>query len=309
VLCVLFALVGLLPPAAGALTRWTPVRDWAAVETARVIHEQLGLDASYTVRLSLWPLALELEDVTLRAKGGGPPVLETPRLSIRPRLFSLLAMRVDAGQISVESPRVQLRVADGKLSNLELHLPEGAGSGRVPLESLAITDAHIVAEIDGTRIDSDGLDLDVFAEAGSAWEVALRAGITRVRSERHLAGAEPDARAVDEDVLCQTDARVRIEPGALLVRRLSLLGLLDQSPAAGSEPSCEVENVKENASRLLMRLSSLRLEHAAGELRQATGHVLLQAPLDVAGRYMHTKPFSGASSVPATPTGTCCSRT
>lgn len=74
-LCVLFAVIGLLPVLAGALTRWGPVREWAAIETTRLLNEQLGLHANYQVRISLWPLGLELRDVTLFSSDGGAPAL------------------------------------------------------------------------------------------------------------------------------------------------------------------------------------------------------------------------------------------
>ena len=56
------SVIGLLPVLAGALTRWAPVREWAAIETTRLLNEQLGLHANYQVRVSLWPLGLELRE-------------------------------------------------------------------------------------------------------------------------------------------------------------------------------------------------------------------------------------------------------
>src|SRR6185436_18284315 len=50
-LCALFALVGLIPPLLGSLTRWQPVQDWAASETARILSQQLGLSATYKVNV------------------------------------------------------------------------------------------------------------------------------------------------------------------------------------------------------------------------------------------------------------------
>ena len=90
-LCLLFALIGLVPPLAAVLTRWGPVRDWAANETTRLLDAELGIAADYHVRLSLWPLGLELRDVTLYSNDGGAPALVAPRLTIRPRLFALLS--------------------------------------------------------------------------------------------------------------------------------------------------------------------------------------------------------------------------
>jgi translocation and assembly module TamB len=245
--------------------------------------------------VSLWPLGLVLRDVTLHSSDGGPPALTAPRVAISPRLFSLLAGRIDAGQISVEQPRLRLIVKDGALANLALRLPEpsGAPGGQVPIASLAITDAHVSAQIDGVSVESEAIDLDVFAEGPDTLEVALRAAVTSIVQRRPNPAAGADQVAVDEDVLCQMDARVRVEKGDLLVRRLSLLGVVDPSPDAGTEPRCDLASILDDPRRVLMRLSGLRIEQAAHQPRQITGHVLLQAPLDIANRYVATGPLTG----------------
>ncbi len=290
--CLSFALIGLIPPVTLALARSRPVSDWAAQETTRLLERQLGLEASYQLEISLWPLGIELSDVTLASTDGGPPALVAPRVSIRPRLFSLLAGRVDAGQISIEEPELRVIVKNGALENLKLTPSEGgASTEHIPQASLSITDAHLFADIDGMKISSPAIDLDIFADGPSAVEVALRAATTSIRRERPIKGS--DRVAVDEDISCQMDARVRIEPGELLVRRLSLLGAVDGSPEPGTEPGCELDAIRQDPRRVLMRLSGLRIEHVEGQPRQATGHVLLQAPLDLTGRYVDAGPLSG----------------
>ncbi len=292
VLCVFFALIGLIPPSAGALTRWAPVRDWAARETARVLNEQLGLTADYQVDISLWPLGLELRNVTLHSSDGGAPALIAPRVALKPRLFSLLAGRIDAGQISVEEPQLRVIVKEGALANLNVRLPTGGGGQEFRAASIAITDAQLSAEVDGIKLESQAFDLDVFAEGTEIFEVALRAATTSIVRERKTPGAARES-ALDEDVLCQLDARVRVEKSELLVRRLSLLGVIDASPESGTEPVCELEGIRQDPRRVLMRLSGLRIEHDAGTPRQVTGHVLLQAPLDITSRYMALGPLTG----------------
>jgi len=289
VLCVLFALIGLIPAALGALTRWQPVQDWAAHETARLLTEQVGLRARYKVGLSLWPLSLELSDVTLDSNDGGPPLLVTPRLTIRPRLFSLLAGRIDAGQIAIEQPELRIVVKNGQLQNLTLPTSSGP-SQQLPIAALAITDARLKAEIEGVRIESDAIDLDVFAESAKVFEVALRATTSSVVQERPVPGGPP---ALDEDVLCQLDARVRLEPDRILVRRLSLLGSIDKNPAPGTAPRCELEGIRVDPGRVLMRLSGVSIEDPLSDARQIGGHVLLQVPLDVSGRYLRSAPMTG----------------
>jgi translocation and assembly module TamB len=282
-LCLLFATIGLVPPVAAALTRWGPIREWAAAETTRLLDERLGIRASYRVELSLWPLGLELSEVTLLSSDGGAPALTAPRLTIRPRLFALFAGRVDAGQISIEEPRIRVVVKDGKLANLALDLPSGAGTGptRLPNVSVAISDARLSADIEGVAIESPAIDLDLFADGPDAVEVALRAAATSLVRERQRPGAAP---AVDEDVVCQLDARVRLAPREVLVRRLSLLGVLDSSDEPNTAPGCDLESVRGDPRRVLMRLSGLRVEHDGKAPRQVNGHVLLQAPLEAAAR-------------------------
>jgi translocation and assembly module TamB len=281
--CLVFALVGLLPPLAAVLTRSGPVRAWAARESTRLLERELGIVARYGVQVSLWPLALELYDVTVQSSDGGPPALVAPRLAFSPRLFSLLAGHVDAGQISVDAPRVRLVVRDGKLANLGLSLPSsGGGAPRFPNASMAITDARLSADIEGVSIESAAIDLDVFADGPSALEVALRAASTSIVQTRERGGAPGP---VDDDVVCQLDARVRIEPREVLVRRLSLLGVVDGDAAPGTLPSCELESVRSDARRVLMRLSGVRVYHDGSVPRQVSGHVLLQAPLEAAARY------------------------
>jgi translocation and assembly module TamB len=291
-LCLVFALIGLVPPLAAALTRSGPVREWAAIETTRLLEERLGIHASYRVRLSLWPLGLELRDVTLQANDGGTPVLVAPRLTIRPRLFSLFAGRLDAGQISIEAPQVRIVIKDGALVNLDLALPKGESTGptRLPNVSVAITDGHFSGDIEGVGIESPAIDLDVFADGPDAVEVALRAATTSIVSQRPRVGSSA---AVDEDVVCQVDASVRLTPREVLVRRLSLLGVLDGSDEAGSAPGCDLESVRGDPRRVLMRLSGLRLEHDGKSLRQVNGHVLLQAPLEASARIPRAPHLTG----------------
>lgn len=282
--CLVFALVGLLPPLAAVLTRSGPVRAWAARESTRLLEQQLGIRAEYQVQISLWPLALELQDVTLHSSDGGPPALVAPSMSFSPRLFSLLAGHVDAGQINVEAPRVRLVVRDGELVNLGLSLPSSSGdtTPRLPNASMAITDARLSAEIEGVAIESPAIDLDVFADGPDALEIALRAAATSIVQRRAQSDA-PDA--IDDDIVCQVDARVRIEPGEVLVRRLSMLGVVDGDDAPGTLPSCELESVRGDPRKVLTRLSGVRVYHDGSVPRQVSGHVLLQAPLEVAARY------------------------
>src|ERR1700689_2954092 len=63
-LCVLLAIVGLLPFATTLVVRSAWARTWAARETERILHDQ-GIVAKYTMALHVWPLAVELDDVRI----------------------------------------------------------------------------------------------------------------------------------------------------------------------------------------------------------------------------------------------------
>jgi translocation and assembly module TamB len=292
-LCVLFALIGLLPVMVTLAARSTPLRAWAATETSRLLEQLTGLEASYQVRLDTWPLGLTVTDLVVLASDGGSPALISPRLTITPRVFSLLAGRVDAGHIAIEEPTIRLVLKDGKLQNLALTLPDGSSGDdrmRTPFSSLAITDAHFVGELEGVAIDSSPIDLDVFAESGSALEIALRAAATSVVQRRALPGG---ATALDEDVFCQVDARVRVQDDYLLVHRLSLVGAIDERPEPGSARSCDAEMLKSAPLRVLARVSGLSLSQLGGKVMHAGGHVLFQAPLELANRYLPALELDG----------------
>src|SRR5580698_5767241 len=61
IMCVLFALVGLLPFGATLVLRSTWARTWAATETERLMAAQ-GITARYVLALRVWPLAVDLDD-------------------------------------------------------------------------------------------------------------------------------------------------------------------------------------------------------------------------------------------------------
>lgn len=302
-LCALFAVVGLLPLVAILAARAEPLREWAARESAALLKQLTGLEASYQVRLETWPLGLELTDVIVQATDGGPPALVAPRLSVTPRVFSLLAGRIDVGHIALEEPAIRLRIEDGALTNVALELPESEGSSRAPFTSIAVTDARVVASVDGVALDSAPIDLDVFAEADGSLEVALRAARTSIVREREVlptqdgvTGASPSLEpflALDEDTICQLDARVRLGPEQLLVHRLSVAAAVDEDPAPGTQKSCGLEVLQDSEQRVLARISGLQVMHPGGVLTHAAGHVLLSAPLEVLGRHLPALELSG----------------
>ncbi len=303
VACALFALLGALPVLVGFVLSSSAVEGWAAREASRVLKEQLGLTASYHVELKLLPLRVTVNELVVPASDGGTPALEVARISVTPRIFSLLSGRFDAGDVEVDQPKARLVIRDGKIQNLSYHLPElpkskRAPSKQAPFGSLSIGDGRFSLDIDGVHVDTGELDLDVFAEQGPTFEVALRSSGTKVWRERVVRGVPPPppgTLANDEDVLCRLELRLRYEPGDILVRRLSALGTADLDPKSGTFPSCDV-NREDVPGRVLLRLSQLRVGLRSGELPLIDGHVVLRAPLPVVNRFVRMLPVSGAVS-------------
>lgn len=286
----MLALVGALPVAAGFIVRTATVRNLVAAETARLGKRLAGVDASYEVSVQLLPLELVLRNVVVSASDGGSPALTVRRMAVTPRLFSLLAGRFDAGDIEVDEPRARVVVKDGKVLNVAYRLPETKGESkpleRAPFTSLALTDAAVSLDVDGVHADAGPLDLDVLAEPGLAFEVSLRVGESRVSRTRD----GPHGPAVDEDVVCELDGRVRVERSAVLVRRLSVLGSADLDPAAKTFGRCTLGDA--DPARVAVRLSEVRVTLDQGKPVLADGHVVTRVPLAVANRFA-PGPFTG----------------
>ena len=299
VVCALFAVLGALPLALGFFLSSRPVEDWAARETTRVLREQLGVQATFRVELKLLPLRVTVNQLVVPASDGGSPALEVTRVAVTPRIFSLLSGKLDAGDVEVDQPKARLVLKDGKLQNLSYHLPEQkkprAASKQAPFSSLSVGDARFALDIDGVHVDTGEVDLDVFAETGPTFEVALRSSGTRVWREREVRGVPPPPPgtiATDEDTLCRLELRARYEPGDILVRRLSALGAADQDPRPGTLPSCD--NLRDDApERVLLRLSQVRVALRKGEVPLIDGHVVLRAPASLTNRFVRAGTLLG----------------
>ena len=303
VVCALFALFGALPLVLGFFLSSATVENWAAGETTRILKEQLGLTASFRVELKLLPLRVTVSQLVVPASDGGTPALEVARVAVTPRIFSLLSGRLDAGDVEVDQPKARLIIKNGKLQNLSYRLPEPskkkrAPSKQAPFTSLSVGDGRFVLDIDGVHVDTGAVDLDVFAEQGPNFEIALRSSGTRVWRERVVRGVPPPppgTMATDEDTLCRLELRVRYEPDDILVRRFSALGGADLDPAQGTLPSCD--NLREDdPGRVMLRLSQLRVGLRKGEMPLIDGHVLLRAPLPIVNRFVRAGPLKGVAN-------------
>src|SRR5690606_29389995 len=88
------------------------------------------------------------------------------------------------------------------------------------------------------------------------------------------------------------ELRLRYEPKALLVRRLSLLALADLDPAPNSRGDC-ARSGEDDPSRVALRLSQLRVGFEGDGVPPIEGHVFARAPAPLANRYVDMAPVHG----------------
>lgn len=286
-LCVLFAIVGVIPLSLGFLVRTGPVRAWAAQKTADIIERELGVSARYDVGVQAFPPMVSLENLVVDAEDEGEPFLRIERASLRPRLFSLLAGLLDVGDIEVVGARVRAVIKDQKLTNLRYKLPAASSAsspdGRPPLSSIAVTDARLDVTVDTTHAVMREVDFDLTVEEKSAYEIALRAGLSHVTRVHPVPGREAEEDAVDEDVLCRIDARARVEPGSVLIRRLTIQGSADLDPEPGTAPSCKL--APGDFREVDVRLGAVRVSGLPDGPIQASGRARARVPIPLAHRF------------------------
>lgn len=297
--CFALALIGALPIAVAAFLTSAPVERWAAQQTSAALKRELGLAASFDVKVRLLPLRLAIENLKVPASDGGGPFLTARSAAVKPRFFSLLAGKLDLGEIEIDQPDARIVLRDGKLANLSYRLPETKSKterpNEAPFGSLSIGEGRFQIDVDGVQAATDAIDLDIFAERGGAFEVALRTGMTRV-DRRHaapVADSDPNPpAAVEEDALCRLDLRLHYEPGSVLLRRLSLLGHADLDPRPGTRPSCQAET-ESAPGQVLARVSQLRVVLADDRPLLIDGHVVARAPLPLVNRFVRATDLGG----------------
>ncbi len=304
ILCVIFALIGAVPVLAGVLVRTEWVRELAAERTSRLLEDELGARATYDIHVKPWPLALSLENVVVEGDDGEGPFLTVERASVRPRLFSLIAGKLDAGDVDITGAEVRVVVRDGELTSFRPKLPEREeptkGPTRAPFASLSVTDADVSLDVDGVLAHAYEIDLDLTVERDDALEVALRAGGATV-TRKHEDARYPGEDAVDEDRICQLEARLRYDQAdeALLVRRLALAASTDVDPRQGTRPSCELAPL--DWRRLEVTVGALRLDVGAlakgGEIPAVDGRVSVTAPVSLVHRFVSVIHTSGTVSI------------
>lgn len=307
--CFLFAVLGALPLGASFFIQSNFAHTWASVETSRLLREWLNVRATYDVELSLVPLHLALENLRVESNDGGQPAVAARRIAITPRIFSLLAGRLDVGDIEVDGlhPRIVLR--DGKITNLSLDFEsqsesQSAPLARAPFKSLSASDVRLTIDVDGVNIETGLIDLDVFAQDDLVFETALRVGESTVHYPESFfvngqtfnltAGLEGPRILMqwDEDRLCRLDARVQLSKERILVRRLELQGVADVNPDPASTTRCPAEEVQPDAEPTdlsnLIKLTVRQMNVEPGDEQEPLflkGQLQVHGPVDLINRF------------------------
>ena len=142
------------------------------------------------------------------------------------------------------------------------------------------------------HLDTKEVDIDVSVEEQDAYEVALRAGTTRVTRTYKFPGREAWEDAVDDDVICRLDARLRVQGRSVVVRRLLLHGSADFDPDPGTTPSCQLGEGDPRA--VDVRLGAFHVDAKEGAPIQARGRVHAKIPVSIVHRLRDFAHASGS---------------
>ena len=299
-LCLLFAAIGTIPLSLGLLVRTRVVRDWAARETSALLVRDLGVKARYELQIRPWPLSLGLEHLVVDATDGGSPFLEVEQVLIRPRTFALLAGSLDVGDVAIVGPRARIVVRDGELANLAVKPlrkdgdTQGESTTLAKFGSVAITDASIDASIDGMSLRAREVDLDV-SSVNDAVELSVRAGPSTLTRTHAMPGRADEEDAVDEDVLCELDGRLRLEPDKVIVKRLHASGSADFDPDPGTTPGCSLG--AGDWRRFAVDLNAAHVQLHEGTPESAGGHIRARVPVPLVHRFVDASHATGSVTI------------
>ncbi|MBS2016429.1 MAG: translocation/assembly module TamB domain-containing protein [Deltaproteobacteria bacterium] len=303
VLCVLFAVLGLVPASVGLLVRTSWARGIATAETRKVL-KGFGVDATYDLELKLWPLSVALRNLRVEASDGGSPFLTARRASARPKIFGLLGGKVIIDQIEIDQPNARVVLENGKLANLALNLPPSDDKKKEPFKApfsvVSASEAEVDVTVDNVRVIGHEIDADVTTdddgEGGQAFEVAFRIAKARSRVVRTLVPAEGNKVAevaIDDDVLCRLDARARIDQKRILVRRLSAFGAADLAPEEETGLDCDVAKTDKRYVEVALGHLAVTLPKKQGDFPSLDGHVKVRAPMPILNRIPGTPEVDG----------------
>lgn len=302
-LCLLFATVGVLPFVAVVLARTQGAKVWAASQIKNLLRQEFGLRATFAGSVRPWPLTVSADDVRIESTDASGPAIIAEHLAVRPRVFSLIQGRFDAGDIEIDRPRAKLVVRDGNIANLSIRTRAREGqrphSTRPPFASVAVNDASFELSIEGVGVSATGIDFDMTADEGPSFELSLRTGSMTVERNHPLAfagfGAPAPMDAQDDDVVCKLEAKVQLTPSSVFVRRLRLVGSADTDAAPRTAPPCELGLDDDRRVELDMR--DVRSVIDEGLPRSVAGHVRARAPLRLLNRLGRLSVLGGWVSV------------
>lgn len=302
--CLVFAIAGAIPVIAGIVVRTSWFQGWAAGETQKLLEKELGLDASYAIQVRPWPLSIDVDNVVLEASDGGTPFATIEHVRVSPGLFSLLGGKINVGDVEVTGARARVVIRDGKLANLDIKpsapSAEPSKPAAIPaIGSVSLTDADVDLDIDGVRVVLREVDADLTSRDG-AYEVSLRTGAGEVVRVRPVAGS-PGETAVDEDSLCRLEGRVRVEPGVITVRRLTVVATSDFDPDPDTRPSCKLTPA--DWRKVSLEVAGLRVAYAtrdgAPDLRSVEGQVHAHVPVPLVHRFLEMPRLTGVVDLDA----------
>jgi translocation and assembly module TamB len=304
VLCTIFAVLGTLPLIASFLLRVPTVRDRISEETAKLVRNA-GIDARYTLAIKLWPLSVDMTDLYVASKDGKGPAVIAPRATVRPRIFALLSGKVEVDEVELVSPKIRLDIQGRRIVNLGIDIPDAdpnkpSGPFHAPFSLVSVSNASVDVTYNKDRVELFGVDGDLTTQnkrEGSMLDGALRANRVAVRRVRPVNETEvPKERrpvatgteAVDEDELCDIDARFRYDPPkSILIRHFSAHGGLDMDAKADTFPSCGLTETDKRRVDVEIGHLSVELPPAnapEGSFPKVRGHINLRAPLAIANR-------------------------
>ena len=301
VLCVLFAVCGLLPIAVGLVVRTKWARSIATHETKKILAAN-NVDATYDLELRLWPLSVGLENLVVNATDGGTPFLTARRVSARPKIFGLLAGKLVIDQIEIEKPVARVVLEKGQFKNLGVKIPESSNEKKPPMKPpfsvVSASEAALDVTIDGNRVVAQKVDADVTADTdgagGTAFEVALRVGEARGTIVRTIKKneADPGTRGVDEDVLCRIDGRARLEleRKKILVRRFNAHGATDLDPAEGTKLACDLPKEDKRVVDVSLGHLAIGLPKKTGDYPTLDGHLKVRGAVGLVNRFVPGAP-------------------
>ncbi len=295
--CFLFATLGLVPLLLALIVKLPSVRHQVAALTAKEVA-RFGISAQYDVGVSLWPLAVELNDVRVDSSDRPTPFLTANRVSARPRFFPLLSGKLTIEQVDVDSPSALVIIRDGKLVNLKPDFPKSSASDtRLPFGGISVSNGTIRVDLDGILTKLAALDLDLTTEdlAGQVQRinVGLQVGRTEL-SRARKAAVSIGGDAIDDDVLCGLDVRGRLSGSQLDIFRLSVLGAVDLDPNADTPPDCPAAIDDKRRVEVLITRLTMTLPRAGETFpSHVRGHVKARGPLSIVSRFEPTVATDG----------------